>query len=115
MNRMSIPTHHKQTTFIINGREITCDVGIAEFVRELNENGFETCFSCQGADGFGNPYVVTAAEGDFDLLKSIVKRWFSGKVIACTRWDNGKKLIFTAFRDMKELEVCGGSEDSSLI
>lgn len=52
---------HEQITFscVRNGKEvqIECDKGIAPLVRQLNEAGFATCYSCEG-DEKRNSYVV---------------------------------------------------------
>lgn len=44
---------HKQITININNHKITCDKKIAPLIKNLNEQGFKTLFSC-----CNSPYVM---------------------------------------------------------
>jgi hypothetical protein len=74
---------HKQISIEIqkNGKlvEITCDEGIAPLVKELNEAGFQTSFSCQGDDeNISYVMIRNSHHKNLMLAKDIVDKYFGG-------------------------------------
>jgi hypothetical protein len=48
---------HKQVEIEVKGRRFEVDEGIADLVRELGEQGYQTVGSCENQDGAGRGWV----------------------------------------------------------
>ena len=61
------------------------DEGIREFVRELNEAGFETTSSCEGGPGHAAPYPMVVIKADIlPLERKALILYMQGRGIECT-------------------------------
>lgn len=74
-------TIHEQTVFscMRNGKEvkIECDKGIVPLIKELNEAGFATCYSCEGDDK-KDAYVVVKnpRRKNLHIADEIVRKYY---------------------------------------
>ena len=89
MNSKKELSYHKQVMIevSVNGKTkmVECDEGIVPLVKELNEAGFPTSYSCQGDDEHESYVVIrNSRHKNLMLAKDIVDKYFGGDGRAVT-------------------------------